>query len=236
MPYGSKYSKMRRPHYRRSKTKRKPTVKKLARRVAKIENAIERKHFSRYSTVDMVAGTTSIRVLTGIAQGDDFSERVGEEIVLKYVDYKVDLYKQQSTSAAPVRIRVICLVDHQANGAQMQVNTGLSPTNVDLATAFLDDQQGSPVWMAPYNYRTVERYKVLFDKLYTINPDSTAEDKLQYHQGRISLHNMKIKFGSSSANIDGQSSKSVKFLAMSSNASTGMLFYSLLTDIYYEDP
>lgn len=200
MPYGSK---KRRPY--RKYSKKKPTVKKLARRVARIENSVETKFRDIAVSADPT-GTATTFLVNALAQGDDFNQRIGEQVIAKKLDIMLRLTKAAS-DAVTVSYRIIVFRDKANNaGTGYLAFTGASPTNAELATALVDNTTIANQLIAPLNYRTSERYNVYLDKTFNLNAYSSSMLPVKQVKYSINLHNAIIKYGSSDATTTGVAS------------------------------
>lgn len=202
MPYKGKY--VRRKNKRKSKPKQ-PKLRNLERRVRKLEHSEELKYKDIYSTT---APLTTFQFLSMnlMGQGDDaFNNRIGEEICAKYLNMKLRfIHPVGATSDA---IRCVVFWDTQANGAAPDTLTSISP-----ATAVFDNTTVSGgSTLVPYNYRTKNRYKVLYDRVITMIPQSTTTDMVRYVRHNFRLNGAKIKYSDSGATQASVTSRNLIF-------------------------
>lgn len=177
-------------------TKKKgPTTKQLERRVTKLEHQEELKYHDVYSTTSWNNNTTTTLVLSLIAQGDDFNQRIGEEITAKYLNIRMDC-GAAPTTIDPLRYRIVVFWDLQANGSGPEPFAG---TNANQG--LLDNLTINSAMLAPLNYRTHDRYKILHDKIITINPNDPSIGTLKMYKRNLKLGGAKIKYSSSAGNI-----------------------------------
>jgi len=201
MPYKRRAPVKKRKFQRKRKA---PTNKNLARRVRKLERAPEIKYRDVLSLTPLVSTGAAVGALF-IAQGDDFNQRIGEEINLMYINYKV-LYVI-AAGIARVSFRVMVVLDKQ--------NNGLGPvflTSTNITEGILDDSVITNPVFSPHNYRTTQRYSILADHLYTSNPmEPTCERSLTFRKN-LKFKGMKIKFSSSAGTIADLPSKDIFLL------------------------
>lgn len=100
----------------------------------------------------------SIVLLNGCTLGSDISNRIGRKIVMKSLLGRLSIYPV-STTNSPIGdvLRVIVFLDHQCNA------TGPTATTDLLQTAN---------YQSPLNLANRDRFKVLFDKFYTVAANS----------------------------------------------------------------
>lgn len=109
-----------------------------------------------------------------IAQGDDYNNRLGEEIHPKQLDVRLLVYKVAGTN--PGAARVIIFRDNNCNGA--------SPAFADVLSTAASNQT-----IAHYNYLNFQgddmpRFSILMDELFAIAPSS---DQSQAHEVSLKM-------------------------------------------------
>lgn len=208
MPYTRKRAPRKRKFVKR---KRVPTNKQLATRVKKLEHTEELKYADSYDA-SVITTTGYMLHLTGIAQGDDFNQRVGEEIVAKYLNMKLRLTKAASVNAP--QVRCIIFWDMQNNGVGPTFLTSTDPIQ-----AVLDNSTVTNIMLSPHNYRTKDRYHILWDKVITINPQDSLSTSAHIYKKNIKLSGAKIKYGSSSGSIAATVGRALYFSIVGSGAS-----------------
>lgn len=188
--------KKRRP---RRRPKSKTNVKNLERRITRIEHSQELKYDFVHPNFSPVGPSTAGALsLTNIGQGDDYNQRIGEQITAKYLN----LHLKLTHGAAPTAdaLRVMIFWDKQNNGG----TTITFLTSVNAAEGVFDDSSISVPSQLPRNYRTKDRYVFLLDKVITINADSSSVDKIVTLRRNFKLGNARIKYsdsGSTSASL-----------------------------------
>jgi len=125
-------------------------------------------HEDKYVGTQVVGGTA---VTTGattdmtsfIAQGNDDSSRVGDNIMLRDVEirYTVKLNPSFTYNNGGVNVRTLVV--------QWFEDTTISPLTMDLVlfTAF-----GAPLYLAPYLHDRDKSFKVLYDEVVTLSTQS----------------------------------------------------------------
>jgi len=159
---------------------RRPTVKKslrgqekaLAARVNRIEKSlIETKYVDDYTstTASNATATANSNTLNLMAQGDTVMTRNGNKIFMTHAEIKYYV-QNNSVLTGPVNIRVMVLYDASPSG---QANSlCIAGTQIQFGpTGVLDNTviTGSPQIM-PHAFEMKYRYKVLYDKIHTLNP------------------------------------------------------------------
>jgi len=194
--------------------------KSLSRRITKLEKSPESKYLDYVATGAPTTSGVAYSLISHMDDGPDYNERIGNKITAKrvYLQYRVVF----STLTA-WQLRVIVGWDKQANGqAGLQLFTGTSPTTQELSQALLDDRAGMVTINAPYNQNTKDRYKILHDRTFNINPDSAAlpDDYVINIKKMINLNNAVVMYSEGTATIDALPSRNL-FVAY---------YYSLSTD------
>jgi len=206
-----------------------PNNKQLATRIKKLEKQDELKYADLYSTSTADGGVQF--VLTSLAQGDNFDQRIGEEVIAKYIHMKFLLTRTiASNAAAATRLRLLLFWDVQANGVASPMYTSTS----SLTEGVLDDSVIASRTICPRNYRTKNRYHILMDKLVIMNLDDIGCNMQKLIKKNISLGGAKIKYSDSGATIAAQTSRSLQLFAISGTADTISAQWSFR--FWYTDP
>lgn len=160
------YSKTQRRPQRKYKRKynKGPTNKTLAKKIKHIENdLIELKWYDGYVAPFNISVAGIQNSLVQMAQGDTASTRTGNSIYTTSVQLRLS-FQSIAASVAPVTIRVILFWDKQSNGANP------IPSGLDNSNSLLDTTLVTDTTIAPRNFNTIERYKIIWDKTFVINP------------------------------------------------------------------
>jgi len=198
--------------------KKAPTNKNLARRVRKLERAPEIKYRDVTSVLAPTAGGTAIAALF-IPQGDDFNQRIGEEINLMYVNYKMRYAIASGTTSQIWRTMLV--MDRQ--------NDGSGPiflASSSLVEGLLDDITiTSPIY-APHNYRTKQRYQVLYDQVHVSNPAEPTCERSLYIKKNYKFHGKKIKYSGSGSAISDLPTHDLFWLHFETSGTVSITFSS----------
>lgn len=216
---------------RKTHKKKVPTNKQLATRIKRIENQEELKYVDYYTSTVWDNPGFIVSPFTLIAQGDDFDNRMGEEVTAKRLEFMYNVY-QTTSNVSHLRYRVIVGWDLQANGAAPGIYTSIS----GLVNGAFDDSTISSAFLSPINYRTKQRYHILYDKYKVMpifQPNATASSNGRSFKKTIMLHNAKVKYSSSSASITAMSSRNL-FIFVICQASSFCAF-NLGARVYYTD-
>jgi len=174
--------------------KKGPSNKQLATRIKKLEHSEELKYIDA-AFGDTWVDSSTVLVPCAIGQGDDVNQRVGEEVIAKYLNLKVTV--NSAANVTPLKARLMVFWDLQANGEP----PGLFSSDVGIgpSKALIDDAVITTKWFAPLNYRTKHRYTVLMDKMIVINPQSSSTKTLKFVKKNLQLGGAKIKYSDSGA-------------------------------------
>jgi len=202
-------------------------IKLLKKEVDKLKEEPEIKYKDSVTLLQVPDLTgTDIYFGLDIAQGDDFNERVGEEILLKKQEWQISIQSLPTTISK--RYRVIMFMDRQVNGNPPAIFATTSATS-----GLLDNLSIADAFYAPHNQRTSERYKIYYDKLHIYNP----EDSLSGYRKEIRFgktFNTKIKYADSTGTLTALTSKNIWVLVLGAQqALTGD--YNIYCRTYFTD-
>lgn len=224
MPYKKNTKRKQR---RRPQKKRGPTTKQLATRIKKLEHTEELKYDDTYNT-SAISTTGTLLVLSVLAQGDDFNQRVGEEMRAKYINCKFRFIKAASVNAPQVRI--LLFWDKQTNGVGPVLLTSTAPD-----TALLDVTTIGSSLICPHNYRTKKRYKILHDELIIFDVDSSLNIQTKLRRMNKKLGGAIIKFADSAGTIASLVSRSLCFAILGDSTAVTDVAPSLSFRLWYTD-
>jgi len=105
----------------------------------------------------IITSTATIVDLFSLSQGTGEGDIIGDKCRLKSWLYRVSI--TPNTTAGLNYLRLILVLDHQANGA--------TPSAADILQAPTD-------YTSPLNDDNGQRFKVLFDKTYTVDTDANG--------------------------------------------------------------
>jgi len=199
----------------------------LKKRIKRIEHSDELKYNDLFFTNTFDNNGVAFS-LASLAQGDDSNNRVGEEINAKYLNF---YYRGiQGVSIGTANIRIVVFWDMQANAlAPTFFTAGTSPEE-----GLLDDTVITSRFLCPANYRTKQRYKILYDKTMAINPDSTTTSKAVFVKKSFNLGGAKVKYADSGATLASLTSRALYILCVGSTGNT--MGNNLGTRFWYTDP
>lgn len=154
---------MRRRRRVRSAFRRKrraPTNRTLNKKIKAMKQKQEvKQHFITHSGSNTPSATPSIAALNNIAVGDTNETREGDFITCTSIQWR-GVFTPATSCAVSQSVRHIVLWDTQCNGSTLNAVTALLDTNSPFS-AYLT-QQVTP------------RFKVIFDKIYTLVSPSDA--------------------------------------------------------------
>ena len=194
-----------RPHKGRFKGSKTEITRKAVPRISTLNEKIKKltadrelkyeDYFNNDKLITEVATTANDQVflINGVSQGIGNDERTGDEIMPTSIQWR-GLFSTRAVATAGVSVRMIIFWDRQPNGAAPTI-TGNPETAAVLP--LLNTATVSNFLVAPFCYEAQERYRVLFDKVYILNPNYangavTSPFRLHF-KGKISL-SRKIKY------------------------------------------
>lgn len=141
------------------KQKKKPTISSVARSVKKINRKVELKNKDTLYTSGAVSAAGELTLLNNIDQGTTDLTRVGDDIYGTSIQFR-SLISGIGTVLDSVIVRHIIFWDAQCNSAVPSVSTLLDTSVITTAI------------YAPYNQDYQKRYKILYDKTFTLTPQT----------------------------------------------------------------
>ncbi len=184
-------------------TKRKPTAKNIASkalRLAKKNASMQEIKQNNFSLTDTVTVAGQWAHVSGLAQGDDFNERVGRQVTSKSLELKYHMIGNTS-AVLTQRIRVVVLYDSQAQG--------VVPATLDVFE--VDELESLP----SANPAQKERFKILYDRTHILgnlvwNGTNTMQRTEKFAHTFIKL-GRKVYYESTSAAVTGAGKNSLFF-------------------------
>jgi len=141
-------------------------IRRVEDKVVAINKRPELKYFDRLLNTSTIPIQGSLLLLNGIGQGFDQTSRIGGQVTMKSL-----IWRYTITSAADITTglayRMLIVIDRQANGANPII---AAPPITSGDAAILNNYIVSDLWTSPRQYETIKRFKILFDKTYTLNP------------------------------------------------------------------
>lgn len=105
------------------------------------------------TNVNTAADTTGgVTLLNGMARGDDINQRQGRQVTLRSIELRL-LSRVAPGTGIDQRHRILIVYDRQTNGAAPAITDILSSANV----------------LYPRNLENRQRFRILFDRLHTLN-------------------------------------------------------------------
>lgn len=103
--------------------------------------------------------STRFMLLNGLAPGSGINNRIGRRILMKSLYVRGTVYGPNGSKTPPFNVRMMCILDKQANGSQAQIT--------DILREF--DKAGTAVtdYSTPINISNAARFSVLLDKTFT---------------------------------------------------------------------
>lgn len=132
-------------------------LKNIDKKIKKMQNDEELKYTDVLITAQGISSTGSFHLLNGLTQGDDAKNRDGREAVSTSIQGKMT-FVSNTDDIGSTTLRMIVFWDSQANGA--------APT----AATLLDNSIITSFLIAPYHRDYQKRYKILFDRVFVLNP------------------------------------------------------------------
>jgi len=144
--------------------KPKPTVKSLNRKIKKLQTSSEVKFKDASVGPSDISDTAYITTLFNtLQQGDTPSSREGAKVVCS--SFQAGVAVQYKEGIAGHSVRCMVVQDKQHNAA-----TTLTLMGAPTTASVLDNGETTDPSIAPYNPTTRQRYKILYDKVFTMNP------------------------------------------------------------------
>lgn len=138
--------------------------------------------------------TATITLVNGCATGTDFTERIGRKIRIK----SIQLRMMTLGGIASANVRYALVMDRQANG--------VAPQYADIFNG-----AGVPEFN---NLNNRNRFVILFDKLFSMDPDSNNAITIKKYMKKI----IDVTYGGTAATIGSIQTNSIFFVAISNIA------------------
>lgn len=111
-----------------------------------------------------------IFLLNGVAQGDDYNNRIGREVTFRSIYVRAQNYLNVTTPT-PVTLRWLIFWDKQTNGANIVFTDVLN--DLGSTAAAVDDTSMN-------NLTNRDRFVIVYDKVIDMNPGNTAEQYFKF--------------------------------------------------------
>lgn len=196
---------------KRTRKKKKVTVRALSRRVTKIERSRELKAIDTAAPL-VITNTPVFQLLNGCVQGDAYGQREGTQIQMTKLSLRYIINQNGATS--PTHVRVILVIDRQTNGAPIASGDffkGPGPTFTTLEY---------------YNLTEAGRFKVLYDRVHRNDPNNGPNNT--YHSTHHRLNSKVFYDGNLGSVVD--INKNSLFLIAYADMPTAGVYPSLRID------
>lgn len=157
------------------------TNKSLTKAVKKLQTDDELKHYDVYYGGSGQTINTSFLVscLNVPGVGSLNTQREGQEVRFTSLQFKGELYYSltpSSTLPIAIRVRNLVLWDRQPNGSLPNIQASTA-SNTD---AVLDNTSITNALYSPFSHDASQRFKILRDHIYTLDPRSIAYNGTNY--------------------------------------------------------
>lgn len=216
-----------------------PSNKSLNEKIKKIQRNTELK-FNDTEFADTASDDgLAILLVNGIDQGVQDTQRIGDELDITSMQFRMTI-TTDAGRIGPSIVRCIAFWDKQANGAVPITSFGVS------ALELLDGNTIAQPYLAPINYSMVDRYRIVYDKTFTLRPDMAATTTpasgvvaavvpvSMTIKGKIKL-GRKVKYIASSGGIVDIGSNSLYFVWYTSNGALTQPAIDCATRCYFKD-
>lgn len=213
-------SKTRRTRRRSFSKRRGPTNKALDKKIKKLQRDQELKYVDIYQANNDITTGAFVVLLNGMVTGTDSNERIGDEVRATSIQWRMN-FSSDPTGTIPVAVRMILFWDKQANGLAPVIAGGGG------ATSLLDTTTVTDLLLAPYNHESSDRFRVLYDKTFTLEPYALAVGGGAAMQRYITMHkkinlSRRVKYDGDTAAFTDVVTNSLWFTFMSDIAAAGI--------------
>jgi len=152
----------------------------LAQRTATGLNAIRKLINIETKIIDTQVSNTAfdrtgiVYPITQVAQGLDYTNRVGDSIKLQHIEFHARLFQNAVATQSVMRVIIFRDLD----------GYGTAPTTADV----LEVVGTAPVTLTPYKWLNRERFSILFDEFFTVNAAGDTAVPIFYsasHAGHV---------------------------------------------------
>lgn len=208
--------------------KRVPSNKTLNKKIQKINRNIELKES------DMNIASTALNpvgivrsFVDAIAQGTADNQRVGTMISPTSLQFRAYL-RSNTTTVGPSTSRLIVAWDKQAD----QLNPPVSGANGVLDSTVVTNEL-----LSPFNHDNIERYTILYDKVFTLNVNSSTSSTTTVPNGKYIKKKIKlsrnIRYGTIGAGVP--ITNNLVFIWLTDTLLAGQPTFEMGSRLYYKD-
>lgn len=141
------------------------------KRYAKERKALDTRGNPNIDNVPSV-GAGTIILCNGIAQGDDYYNRIGRQVLIKSIYLRIAIINNQTTFNSS-QVRWMLLWDSQSNNANITFPDVVG--YADSAATQMDSTQ-------PNNLSNRDRFKIIYDKVVNVNATASGEFSFAFNK------------------------------------------------------
>jgi len=156
--------------------KRSSNVKQLVKSI--VNQSVEHKYFDQIIVLNAVQ-TGNIYNISDITRGDEVTQRIGNQVTLKQLDFRCSA--SINTNVDKAMVRFLLLVDKQGYNAPTVADV-IEPAN--LGTPYTD------ILMYHWDYR--RRFKILHDEVIPLNKNGSNGYSARHITLKLNLESMNI--------------------------------------------
>lgn len=211
-------------------------IVKIEKKVKQMENEVELKYFDTIAA-SPATQTGLLTLVNGMAAGTTQITRIGAQIRMTSIQFRYVISNLAAT-LAPTSLRMLIVLDRQTNGAAPTISGSASGGTL----AILDNAVFTSVIDQPYQYEAKQRFTILYDKRWTLNPQIQATEAAgaivtnqivsKCIQGYVKL-NRTVKYDNTTAAISSINTNSLHTVFITDIANGVTLTGG--TRIYYKD-
>lgn len=147
--------------------KRRPTTTTLAKRVKRIEYKEPLNYLDTYINTSSATNTWVVTNLLPTSHGDGTGQYEGDQIHVTSSRARMRLTSSNNLEGTTM-LRIIVFWDHSCNEGTPSIDAGDDKSLLD--TGIITD-----TILSPYNHHTIDRFKVIYDKVILIAPNSSSD-------------------------------------------------------------
>jgi len=218
--------------------KRVPRISTLNKKIKRIEDTRELKYHDTAAAGATVDDQGQLYLLNGIAAGDLQYQRTGAEVQSTSIQIR-GYFTNNELEINGIVLRMIVFWDRQCNGvAPLIVSTSSGTPALLYATS------GGESVDLPFMYETNDRFRVIYDKRFTINPklvgnvtagetDAVGRVRLAFKK-KIKL-NRRIKYDDTNGVVSDINTNSLWVVFLSNDANTNLPTVHYNSRYYFKD-
>lgn len=218
--------------------KRVPRISTLNKKIKRIEDTRELKYNDVFRSSQEVDSAGVLFLMNGLAVGDTQITRTGAEVQATSLQIRGSFITETSVND-PTTFRMIVFWDRQANGADpLLISTGVG------TPALLFSPSGGRGVDLPFMYETQDRFRVLYDKRYVVNPlviqtvaagETTAVIPVELNFKKKIKLNRRVKYDDINPQIDDINTNSLYIAFISTNQFVNNATVTFTSRFYFKD-